>query len=123
MSSELQALVVENLPDHIAPPEDGILSVTLQQEPHIKVVLFAFAAGQELSQHTASVPAIMQQISGDAHWQLGEQEIDAEPGTWASMPAHLPHSLTAKTACVMLLTMLRSASASSAPASSAKKAE
>jgi len=41
-------------------PADGILSRTVYQDDHVKAVVFAFAAGQELSEHTASMPAILQ---------------------------------------------------------------
>ncbi|MCC6682649.1 MAG: cupin domain-containing protein [Phycisphaeraceae bacterium] len=102
-------LVIDDLLGRIEPPADGTLSVTLQQSEYVKVVLFGFAAGQELSEHTASVPAIMHQLSGNARWRLGEQELDARPGAWVSMPAGQPHALIAQTPCVMLLTMFRNA--------------
>jgi len=100
-------LVIDDLLQRIEPPADGTLSVTLQQNEHVKVVLFGFAAGQELSEHTASVPAVMHQLSGHASWRLGERELDARPGAWAFMPAGQPHALTARTPCVMLLTLFR----------------
>ena len=37
-------------------PADGILSRTLYNDDRLKVVLFAFAEGQELSAHTAPMP-------------------------------------------------------------------
>jgi quercetin dioxygenase-like cupin family protein len=100
---------VGDLLHRIEPPADGTLSLTLHQDEHVKVVLFAFARGQELSEHTASVPAQMQQLTGRARWRLGHEEIIAHPGTWVHMPAHLPHAIVAEDPCVMLLTMLRSA--------------
>ena len=109
MMSENNAICVDDLLKHITVPEKGTLSVTLQQDDHVKVVLFAFAAGQELSEHTASVPAIMHQISGKAKWVLAGKEQVADSGTWVWMPAGMPHSITAEDPCVMLLTMLKSA--------------
>jgi len=85
--------------------------MTLHQSHSVKVVLFAFAAGQELSEHTASMPAIMHQLSGEARWRLGEEQTEARPGSWVHMPAHLPHTVTAKTPCVMLLTLITAAKA------------
>ncbi|MCC5829685.1 MAG: cupin domain-containing protein [Phycisphaeraceae bacterium] len=107
--SEDSPVLIPDLALHIQVPPDGTLSVTLCQNDSVKVVLFGFAAGQELSEHTASVPAIMQQISGQAVWTLGDDRkrtVDADPGTWVHMPARLPHSVRAKTPTVMLLTML-----------------
>lgn len=96
-------------------PKNGTLSVTVHQDEHVKVVLFGFAEKQELSEHTASVPAILQQIQGRARWRLGQQEILAEPGAWAHMPANLPHAIVAETPSIMLLTMIRAAKAIPSP--------
>lgn len=100
---------VANLNKQTDIPATGTLSLTLHQDEHVKVVLFAFAQGQELSEHTASIPAQMQQLSGRSRWRLAGEEIIAEPGTWVHMPAHMPHAIVAETPAVMLLTMLRSA--------------
>ncbi|MBL4702281.1 MAG: cupin domain-containing protein [Phycisphaeraceae bacterium] len=101
--------LIPDLADAIKIPDKGILTVTLQQDEHTKLVLFGFAQGQELSEHTAGVPALIQQIKGDAQWKLGEENITAKSGTLAHMPAKLPHSITATTPCVMLLTLPKSA--------------
>ena len=100
---------VADLARQIEVPSNGTLSVTLHQDEHVKVVLFGFAEGQELSEHTASVPAILQQVSGRARWRLGGQDVAAEPGAWAHMPANLPHAIVALSPCIMLLTMIRAA--------------
>lgn len=110
-------IVIEDLLKRVELPKDGTLSVTIEQSPHMKVVLFGFAAGQELSEHTASVPAIMHQLSGEAHWQVGDKSVDAKPGTWVSMPAKLSHSITATTPSVMLLMMIKGAKEESAACS------
>jgi quercetin dioxygenase-like cupin family protein len=69
--------------------------------------LFGFGAGQELSQHTASMPAIMHFLRGEADVGLGADTVAAAAGTWIHMPAELPHSVHAKTPVVMLLTLLK----------------
>lgn len=93
------------------PLEDGILSRTIHQDDRSKAVLFTFAAGQELSEHTASTPAILQFISGEAALTLGSETLDARAGTFAHMPAGLTHAIRAKTPTVMLLLLLKGASA------------
>ena len=105
---------VADLARQLEVPANGTLSVTLHQDEHVKVVLFGFAQDQELSEHTASVPAIIQQISGRARWRLGGEEVDAEPGAWVHMPANLPHAIVAQTPCIMLLTMIRAAKSTTA---------
>lgn len=87
-------------------PEESIVSRTLHKDGDLKVILFAFAAGQELSEHTASVAAILHILEGEAELKLGGDVVDGVAGTWAYMPPHLPHSLYARTPVKMLLTML-----------------
>ena len=87
----------------VSPPEDGIMSRTIFQDERIKAVLFGFGAGQELSEHTASKPAIMHFLSGEAAVTLGGHPRGASAGTWIHMPAGLPHSIAAKKPTMMLL--------------------
>jgi quercetin dioxygenase-like cupin family protein len=89
--------------------EGGTISKTIYQDSNLKVVLFGFDAGQELSEHTAAVPAVLQFIEGDAKVTLGEKTIDATPGTFVHMIANLPHSITANRPTKMLLLLLKGA--------------
>jgi quercetin dioxygenase-like cupin family protein len=88
-------------------PASGILSRTVYSDDVIKVIYFGFAPGEELSEHTASVPAIIHVLSGSARLTLGSDSFTAGPGTWVRMPARMPHSLLAETPTVMLLTMVK----------------
>ena len=48
------------------PPADGILSRTVFQDDRLKAVVFGFGQGQELSEHTASKPAVLYFVKGEA---------------------------------------------------------
>ncbi len=99
---------ISDLANHIAEPQaDTIISKTFYTDGQLKAILFGFATGQELSEHTASVPAIIHIIEGEAQLTLGKDAFEARAGTWAHMPANLPHSLFAKTPTKMLLLMLK----------------
>lgn len=87
-------------------PPDSILSRNIYQDESVKSVLFGFQPGQELSEHTASVPATLHFIRGEATLILGEETTSAQAGTWIHLPAHLPHSVKAETQTLMLLTLL-----------------
>ena len=87
-------------------PADTIISRTVYSDDRLKVVLFGFAPGQELSEHTASKPAVIHFLSGEAVLVLGDQTHEARAGTWARMPAHLSHSITARSQVIMLLQLL-----------------
>jgi len=90
-------------------PADGILSRTLYNDDAVKVVVFAFAAGQELSEHTAAMPALLQIVKGTARLTLGDDTIEADAGAWVHMPAQLRHAVHATTPLVMLLVLLKRA--------------
>lgn len=105
--SALDTLYIPDLSDFSAVPEAGILSRTVTDTDEARVVYFGFAAGEKLSEHTASMPAILHMISGEARLTLGEDEHEAGPGAWTYMPANLPHSITAHTPVVLLLILLK----------------
>ncbi len=86
---------------------DGIVSKTLLEENFSKVILFGFAAGQSLSEHTSSMPAIIHILSGKGKVLLGETWYDAGPGSWYFMPPQMIHAINAEENMVMLLTMYR----------------
>ena len=100
---------IANLQEQTPPiPADSIVSRTLHSDDDVKVILFGFAAGQELSEHTAAMPAMLYFVQGEADLTLGEDSLAAQAGAWAHMPPHLPHSIVAKTPVVMLLLMFKS---------------
>lgn len=96
---DLNALVEEA-------PEDSIVSRTVFKDEDARVILFVFAPGEKLSEHTSSYPAILHFLEGEAALTLGEEAMAARPGTWVHMAANLPHSVEAETEVRMLLTML-----------------
>lgn len=87
-------------------PPESIVSRTFYSDGHLKAVLFTFAPGQELSEHTASMPAIIQILKGRAQLTLGGDKKEAKEGAWIYMPARLPHSVVAEMELVMLLLMM-----------------
>jgi len=99
------ANLAQQIPDI---PADSIISRTLHDDEQVKAVLFAFAAGQELSEHTAAMPAVLHFIQGEAELTLGSDAMAAGQGTWVQLPPHLPHGIMAKTQVVMLLLLLKS---------------
>jgi quercetin dioxygenase-like cupin family protein len=97
---ELASLVAEA-------PTDSIVSRSVFSDGHVRATIFAFAKGQELTEHTAASPAVLHILSGEAELTLGRKSSQGRPGSWAYMPAHLPHSVRALTPLVMLLLLLK----------------
>ncbi len=104
MSYTYIADLAELLPDV---PVDSIVSRTFYTDEQVKAVLFGFAVGQELSEHTASQPAILHILQGEAYLTLGDDSMEARAGTWVYMPAWLKHSVAAKTPVTMLLLLIK----------------
>jgi len=88
-------------------PSDGILSRTILDNASVRFVLFYFAAGQELSEHTAALPTIIHILAGRARLKLGHDEKEAHAGVVAYMPAGLHHAISAQTPVVMLLQLIK----------------
>jgi quercetin dioxygenase-like cupin family protein len=88
-------------------PDDSIISRTLFSDDQLKGVLFGFAAGQELSEHTASTPAVIHILEGHGRLTLGDESMEAKPGTWVHMQPNLAHSLFAETTLIMLLLLIK----------------
>ncbi len=88
-------------------PTESIVSRTVLQDGDLKVIVFGFDTGQTLSEHTASVPAMIHILEGECDITLGsEKHPSAKAGSWMHMPAKMPHSILAKTPLRMLLIML-----------------
>ena len=98
---------INDLAKEVQPPDKGILSRTLFNDDRLKAVIFGFAQGEELSEHTASMPAILHFLQGEATVTLGDDTLEGKPGTWVHMPKGMRHSIQAKTPVVMLLMLMK----------------
>jgi quercetin dioxygenase-like cupin family protein len=99
--------LISDLAKEVQPPDKGILSRTLHNDDRLKAVAFGFARGEELSEHTASMPAVLHFLQGEATVTLGDDRNEATAGTWVHMPKGLRHSIQAKTPVVMRLLLLK----------------
>lgn len=99
--------LINELAKEVQPPDKGILSRTLFNDDRLKVVLFGFAQSEELSEHTASMPAVLHFLQGEATVTLGDDRHETKPGTWIHMPSGLKHSIQTRTPVVMLLMLFK----------------
>ncbi len=84
-------------------PTDHVQGRAVYTDDRVKVLAFPFEAGQALTEHTAPHPAVLHFLDGEADVTLGPAAVDARGGTWIHLPPHEPHSIHARTACLMLL--------------------
>lgn len=89
--------------------QDGaIVSRELVKKPTGTLTVFAFDAGQGLSEHTAPFDAVVQVLEGEVEIRIAGQPHRLQGGEILLMPAHQPHALKALRRFKMLLTMIRS---------------
>ena len=85
----------------------GVVSRALVKSQAGSVTLFAFEAGEGLSEHTAPFDALVQVLDGEVDLTIGGAPLLARAGEAVLMPAGVPHALVARTRFKMLLTMVR----------------
>lgn len=100
-----EALVLDAL---LAYADQGIASRVLAKTAGGNITLFAFDAGQGLSEHTAPFDALVFVLEGTLALTVGGHPVVATPGTVVRMPANVPHAVEATARTKMLLVMLRS---------------
>jgi len=88
--------------------EGSVVSRTLIEKKTGTVTLFAFAAGQGLSEHTAPFDALVHLLDGEAEVTISGRPLRLQAGEIVVMPANEPHALRAPERFKMLLTMIRS---------------
>ncbi|HEU0038061.1 MAG TPA: cupin domain-containing protein, partial [Verrucomicrobiae bacterium] len=86
---------------------NGIVSRTLMRAPNGRVVLFGFAEGQELTEHTSTQQALIQILSGECEFFLSGRLRNLKAGDLLFMPPNLPHAVKATKQFSMLLTLMK----------------
>lgn len=85
--------------------EDGPSVRVLADTGAARVVLFAFKAGQILKSHTTSSQILVQVVRGQITFTAGQHTAEGRVGTLFALEARVPHSITARTNAVVLVTM------------------
>jgi quercetin dioxygenase-like cupin family protein len=104
MIPSAEALILESL---VTATEQGIASRVLAKTTGGNVTLFAFDAGQGLTEHTSPFDALVMVLEGALALTIGGKPVRATPGTLVRMPADVPHGIEALEPTRMLLIMLR----------------
>ena len=94
--------------DLIAYQGGSIVSREIISRPTGTVTLFAFDAGQGLSEHTAPFDAMVSVLDGQVEITISGNKYELRAGDMIVMPANQPHALKALARFKMLLTMIKS---------------
>ncbi len=98
---------VSELANLAAHSDDSIVSRTLMKSPAGSLTLFAFDAGQHLSEHTCPYDATAHVIDGTAEIVINGAPHEVAAGQVVLMPANIPHAVNAKQRFKMILTMFK----------------
>lgn len=107
MNSTIEPGTAVPLDTLVASTPHGIASRVLAKTAASNLTMFAFDAGQGLTEHTSTFEAFVLVIQGKLSLTVGGISIAATAGTVTRMPAGVPHALEAAEPTRMVLIMLR----------------
>jgi len=96
----------ERLSEMVEYQSDAIVSRTLLKATNGSTTLFAFDAGQELSEHTTPHEALLVVIEGETVVSIRGDVHHLHIGEAITLPANQPHAVKATKQFKMLLVML-----------------
>jgi len=94
--------------DLVAYQAGSIVSRTIIDAPAGTVTVFAFDAGQRLSEHTAPFDALIEIVDGTGIITIDGEERPVPAGSQIIMPANHPHAVRGEGRFKMVLVMIRS---------------
>jgi quercetin dioxygenase-like cupin family protein len=102
--------IAESAPaaDLVGYQSGAVVSRTLVNKKTGTVTLFAFDAGEGLSEHTAPFDALVYLLDGEAEVTISGKSHHLKTGEMILMPAGEPHALKAAQQFKMMLTMIKS---------------
>jgi quercetin dioxygenase-like cupin family protein len=98
-----------DLPGLIDYQDGSIVSRQLAKTPGGSVTVFAFDAGEGLSEHTTPHEALLQVVEGAAQVDIDGAAHRVAAGQIIRLPGGVPHAVQAAERFKMLLVMVRSA--------------
>lgn len=97
---------VADLADLVAVQSEATVSRTVLKAEGARVVVFAFDAGQVLTEHTAAMPVVLQTLDGHLRITADARTVDLLPGSLVYLGTRLPHAVEAVVPSRLALTML-----------------
>lgn len=71
-----------------------------------RIMLLAFDTGQQLKEHSAPVPLLVQCVSGRLRFECDGETLELQPGSLVHVDARLPHAVFALEPSRLQLTLL-----------------
>ena len=99
--------IPQKLGDLLDYQEGSVVSRTIIKKSTGTITLFAFDAGEGLSEHSTPHDAVVEILDGTVEITIGGEPYRVSAGEGLLLPAGIPHALAAVTAFKMILTMIR----------------
>lgn len=106
MTEHLDVTFLPKAAGLVAVADESTVSRTIIKGDGVNLVLFAFDRGQELSEHTAAMPVVLQVLDGSLEVTAGGRTEVMTPGDVLYLPSRQPHSVAATEPSRLLLTMI-----------------
>ena len=103
----IDAGTVVTLADQVDYQDGSVVSKQLVKNESGSVTLFAFDAGEGLSEHTTPHDALVTVLDGQAEITVGGEGHTVSMGDAILMPGGVPHAVFARERFVMCLVMLK----------------
>jgi quercetin dioxygenase-like cupin family protein len=87
-------------------PESTVSRMIIKKQTG-NITLFAFDAGQSLSEHSAPFDAFVQVVDGKGIITIDRKDYELSAGECIVMPANIPHAVKAIEKFRMMLVMIR----------------
>ncbi len=105
MAEELEGVIFAS--DLVRFQPGAVVSRTVVKKPAGTVTIFAFDAGEGLSEHTAPFDALVLDLEGEAEITISGAPYRVSAGQIVRLPAGQPHAVKASTRFKMLLIMIK----------------
>ena len=110
-TSSSDTVVVTGLTEDLPISAAATTSRSLVDNDRVRVIAFTFDTGEELTEHTAAMPVVVQLISGAMRFEVAGDTHHLTPGDCIYLPPREPHSLEALEPCRLSLVMVRDSGA------------
>jgi quercetin dioxygenase-like cupin family protein len=105
--NEFTASEVFSMRSSISYANNAVVSKIVLKKPNGNITLFAFDAGEELTEHTTPYDALVQVLDGSAEIIINGTPHSIPSGSSIIMPGNVPHAVKAHEQFIMLLTMIK----------------
>jgi len=106
MISNMSHTLITDSAGEVAIQSGAVVSKVVHRGDGLDVTVFGFDAGEQLTEHQAARPAVVQVLSGRLRFTVDCEDVDLGPRSWLHMAAGTPHSLIATEPTTMLLTLI-----------------